>query len=238
MRQVLRIGSCLVLTGATLMTPNLARSQAPEEGIPRNTEAVDRALELYWRTEQEFDTLVERMYPEDGRHEFTLSLGVVPNDEFYTHMALGLRWDLHVNDFVSLGLSGSATPRFASKLRSFLQANDLEKLLGTPPAVMLFTAAAQVTWVPFHGKLGVLTAKVAHFDFFLTGGLGIVGTQARVDGEDKIAVEFAGHLGAGLKFWLVDFITLGFGYRQFFHTAPDAVGLPAEFGLNVGFWTP
>ena len=203
------------------------------------TKALDERLEKYWGTEmREIEVLQKRLHRKEGRHEFSLYFGVIPNDEFYSYYPIGARYDYFFAEDFGLELWGSYLIRVESGLETFLEANFNKSLLVDVPQSLQWLAGANFIWSPIHGKIGIFAEKLAHFDAHLAFGVGAIGTTVRQLGEEQGKVDIAGNLGIGLRFFMTDDIALRFDYRQFFYPA-EGGGLthPAELTLAVSFWT-
>ena len=105
---------------------------------------------------------------------------------------------------------------------------------------------ADFVWSPFHGKIGLFTAKLMHFDFYTAIGAGVMGLTVNEAGPDKTtppksAYKMAGNIGVGTMAYILDWLTIRLDYRHYFHEfAGKGGGLsyPAEITLGVGFFTP
>lgn len=207
--------------------------------VSQDTTALDERLLDYWGTElREVETLQKRIYRKEDRHEFSLYFGVIPNDEFFTYYPIGARWDFFFAEDFGVEVWGSYLIRVESELRDFLEQNFNESLLVDIPQSLQWLAGANFLWSPVHGKIGMFTDKLAHFDMHLAFGVGAIGTTVRQLGEEEAKVDIAGNIGVGMRFFLSQDISLRFDYRQFFYPA-EGGGLshPAELTLAISFWT-
>ena len=91
--------------GVTLLTsPGVATAQVIDEddeelGLPDVGPPVSemspsalKTHDLYWADKRKIDAIQKRNFLKESRHEFTLHTGIVPNDEFYTYIAMGGRY--------------------------------------------------------------------------------------------------------------------------------------------------
>lgn len=210
-----------------------------DSDIPEDTKALDAHLLNYWGTEmREIATLQKRLYRKEDRHEFSLSFGVIPNDEFFSYYPVGARWDYFFAEDFGVEASGSYLIRVASELEDFLESNFNQSLLVDVPQSLQWVAGANFLWSPIHGKIGFLTDKLAHFDAHLAFGVGAIGTTVRQLGTEKGKVDISGNLGVGMRFYLSEDISMRFDYRQYFYPA-EGGGLshPVELTLAISFWT-
>lgn len=210
------------------------------EGDPmEDTRKLDDALKMYWGTEmREVDALQKRLYRKDQRWEFELYSGVIPNDEFFSYYPLGGRIDYFFAEDFGGELWGSYLIRVSSELEDFLEDNFNESLIVDIPQSLQWLAGLNFLWSPVHGKLGIFTDTLGHFDMHLAFGVGAIGTTVRQLNQEDSKVDIAGNVGLGMRFFLNDTIALRFDYRQFFYAA-EGGGLshPAELTLGISFMT-
>jgi len=216
------------------------------EGDPiEDTRKLDDALKMYWGNEmREVDSLQKRLYRKDQRWEFELYTGVIPNDEFYNYIPLGGRVDYFFAEDFGIEVWGSYLIRIASELEDFLEKNFNESLIVDVPQSLQWLAGVNFLWSPVHGKLGIFTDTLGHFDAHLAFGAGVIGTTVRQLDQEESKLNVAGNVGIGLRFFLNDTISLRFDYRQFFYAAAKlengtggGLSHPAELTLGVSFMT-
>ena len=214
---------------------------APDDSandIPSDTAAVDGALDLYWAQNREVEAIQRRLFTKDSRHEFTLFVGMIPNDEFYTYLTVGARYDYFFTEDIAVELWGAYDHAFNSDLKDFLESTFRETLLVDIPQSLLWMAGVNALWSPIHGKFAIFTTKLAHFDVHLSVGAGAVGTTVRKLEQEELAVDIAGNVGLGFRVYLLDFMSLRVDYRQYFYAAETGgIAKPAEFSLGVSFFT-
>lgn len=227
------------LTAALLATVAAPAMAADGDPSMEDTRQLDDRLRLFWGNEiREVETLQKRLYRKESRWEFELFTGVIPNDEFYTYFPLGGRADYFFAEDFGVEVWGSYLIRVSSELRDFLESNFNQSLIVDIPQSLQWLAGANFLWSPIHGKFGIFTEKLAHFDMHLAFGVGAIGTTVRNLNEEKGKVDIAGNVGLGMRFFLSDSIGLRFDYRQYFYPA-EGGGLshPAELTLGVSFLT-
>lgn len=201
------------------------------------TGTVDGDLDLYWGAKRDVSVVQKRLFTKDGRYEFTLFGGVIPNDPFLTYIPVGGRFNYYFLESISLEVAGSWTGlQSDSELAAFLknerQINAQVDLLD----IQQWRANAGVVWSPFYGKLALLQRKLGHFDMSLMGGFGALGVQSpkadRTGFENNIKPE--GVLGAGMRFFLSDRFSLRVDFRQgIFQKIGGGVSTPSEITLGV-----
>lgn len=208
-------------------------ARAEDQGL------LDKYLDKYWAEKRDVRVIQKRLYQKAGRHEFTPFFGFVPNDEFFMYYPVGGRYTYYFSEDIGVELFGSYMFDVKSDLGSFIDSNwGLETNL---PQTLKWTAGLEGVWSPIHGKFGIFTRKLAHFDWSLMVGVGAMGTEvatAEEGGQTKAKTDVAANVGTGLRFFLLDWLALRFEYRNYFFAA-EGGGLshPVELTLGVSFFT-
>jgi len=198
----------------------------------------------FWGTNRRNIKVIEpRLFRKDTRHEFTLFIGVVPNDDFFVYLPVGLRWNYFFAEDFSVEVWGLYDANIASGLRDFLQEKTNDALLVEIPQTLVTMAGVDVTWSPFHGKIAMIGEHMATFDFHIAFGAGFIGTEV-VDPSTKLTefrADVSGNLGLGVRMHLTDMLSLRLDYRQYFYPAASEAGgglaYPMEITLGVSLWT-
>lgn len=221
----------------TLTAPlSYAQGGAPSEA---DETVLDDHLRLYWGNEvREIETLQKRRYRKESRWEFELYSGVIPNDGFFNYFPLGLRADYFFAEDFAAEVWGSYVFNSSTELQDFIESQFNQAFQVGDFQTLEWLAGANFLWSPIHGKIGLFTDLLSHFDFHLAFGVGAVGTKVRDKGRIQSKVDVAANVGAGLRFFLADQWSLRFDYRQFFYAA-EGGGLkhPAELTLGISFFT-
>lgn len=216
----------------------------PVFGLAEEKPMLDRYLDQYWGQKREVKVIQKRLFMKDGRHEFGVFFGTIPNDEFLMYYPLGLRYNYYFSEDIGIELFGSYLIEQQSDLADFL--SDRESGFGIAikthlPQILVWTAGLEGLWSPIHGKIGVFTTKLAHFDWHLALGAGAIGTtvSTREEGGDrKSKTDVAGNIGTGLRFYLADWAALRLEYRNYFYAAEaGGVSYPAEITIGAAFFT-
>jgi len=208
-------------------------AQAQEKG------SLDKYLDKYWAEKRDVRVIQKRLYQKDGRHEFTPFFGFIPNDEFYMYYPVGGRYTYYISEDIGIEAFGAYIPNTYSDLGGFIDSEfGLETNL---PQRLEWTAGLEGVWSPIHGKIGLFTKKLAHFDWVLMVGVGALGSQVKTaeeGGQTKSKIDVAGNVGTGLRFFILDWLALRFEYRNYFFAA-EGGGLshPVELTLGVSFFT-
>jgi outer membrane beta-barrel protein len=203
-------------------------------------------FDLYWGEKRDVTNIHKRKFMKDGRHEFAIMGGVIPNDDFFTYYPLSLRYDYSFSEDIALEVSGSYMFKKNSDLENFLENDIIAGLQVQLPQYLQWQAGAGVLWTPIYGKFGAFATKVAHFDFGIVLGVMALGTMVQPEGKPdyESRIDVGGNAGATLRFYVLDFMAIRLDYRHYFYAARDAddntrgVSYPAEISLGLSFWTP
>lgn len=227
----------LLLAGACALAPVITMPSTAL-AADEDTDALDKELDLYWAKKRDVRVIQKRLFLKESRHEFTVFGGLIPNDEFFTYVPVGGRYDFYFQEDFAIEVFGSYVFAIDTDLRDFLQAEDL--LFIDSPQTLQWLAGASVLWSPIHGKFGIFTTKLAHFDLYLAFGAGVIGTTV-IDQTTRVEeskVDVSGNVGLGVRFFLNDFVALRFDYRNYFYPAETGgVAFPVELTLGVSFFT-
>ncbi len=239
-----RLLTLLGVSFALLVTaPSLA--QAQEQAPTR----LDEQFDLYWANVRDVRNIHKRLFLKEGRHEFVVSTGIIPNDDFFVYFPQGFRYNYFFSEDLSIEVSGSYMVQMNSELKDFLESENLDVIL---PQYLEWQAGAGVFWTPLHGKVAIFDTKLGHFDFGIGLGLMALGTRVTRSGDFDVSADEAkytartdvgGNVGAVVRFYVHDFIALRLDYRHYFCVGRDAqdnnrgLAYPAEIAFGVSFFT-
>lgn len=210
---------------------------------------LDKYLDKYWGEKREVKVIQKRLFQKDGRHELGIYGGTIPNDEFMMYYPLGLRYDYYFSEDIGVELFGSYIIPVQSELSDFLA--DREKGFDVKiktflPQKLEWTAGLEGLWSPVHGKIGLFTSKLFHFDFHLAVGVGAMGTDVRTEDIGKLKegesarkhkVDVAANVGTGVRLYFLDWLAMRIEYRHYFFAAEQGgVSYPAELTLGAAFF--
>ena len=208
--------------------------------LAEETSQLDTYLDKYWGEKRKVKVIQKRLFEKQGRFALTPHFGIIPNDEFFNYVPLGLRVGYFISEDLGLEVWGQYLFHMKSDLEKFL--NDEFFIKTTTPQVLLWNAGLNGLWSPIHGKLGVFTKKLWHFDFHLAFGAGAIGTTVRtrkLGGKEKNQVDVAGNVGVGARMYVIDWGAVRVEYRHFFYAATKEVGgvsFPAEITFGFDFF--
>lgn len=205
--------------------------------VAEEKEQIDYDLERIWGVERDVSVIQKRVFEKDGRFEFSVNSGIVPNDEFFLYFPIGARVDYFFTEDIGIELAGAYIFSMNSDLKGFL---DKQKFFSSVelPQKLQFYGGLNGVWNPIHGKISVLGEKLSHFDMALYFGAGMIGTKVYKGHVEKNKYSVYGNVGAGLRFYLSDSSALRLDYRHFFYPAEGGgVSFPAEITLGFSLFT-
>ena len=239
------------LLAASILLPSTALAQDLPGDEPAATEAAKapptnpRKFDQFWAEKRQIRNIHKRLFLKDGRHEFTIYGGVIPNDEFWNYYPLGIRYDYYFSESLALEVSGSYIISERAALEEYLETEVVEGLKVELPQFLEWQAGAGVVWSPLHGKVSVFGSLLGHYDLGLAFGVMAIGTRLQKEGatEARPRVDVGANVGATVRFYVHDLIALRFDYRHYFYTARDAddntrgISFPLELSIGVSFFT-
>lgn len=172
-------------------------------------------------------------------------------DEFSRTILPGGQLNFHLTDWLGIGVWGGyglgVDTALTDQIVSKGQTNSVN-VLSLPDAKLFsqqigrikFVVAPQVTFIPLRGKLGLFEKLFVDTDFYVFGGVGVVGLEERADVPDSkydqcfgdgsslataipcfsatakarsTRVAIAPTFGAGLSLYLADFVAMTIEWR-------------------------
>jgi len=135
------------------------------------------------------------------RHRFELSPSVFTsiNDPYYTKTGFGLRGAFYLADTLALAVRGNLLQVLPTRDVSLAKATFQSRIFYSVPQLSVM---ADLEWSPIYGKVSAFNS-IVHFDAFVLGGLGAVGTEtAPFPGRPGAEV------GGGIRFQLRDWLSV------------------------------
>ncbi len=220
-----------------LMVCAWAPASSGQEATP-----LDRELDKVWGQERDIRVIEKRTFEKDGRHEFSLLVGIIPNDPFFNYYPVGLRYDYYFLESLALEVAGAYAFHPESNLRSFItntfRARGLQGV--RLPQRVEWYAGANVYWAPIYGKLAIFTSKISSFDLGFILGAAAIGSHVEKGGVfvRKSSPDVAGVAGLGFHFYLTDLLALRADYRHYVFKAYDGgARFLAEITLGFAVFT-
>ena len=200
--------------------PEIGGSAESAYGI--TDDAVPAGSRLDWAARREIRVIQKRAILKEGRHGLSFSAGVVPNDDFFAYVTLGLGYQYYFSEDLALRIRTMYTADTKTSLQDSLQAKVPlgPQVIVRLPQTLTGFALAGVDWNLLHGKLGFFTTRLIEFDLSLNFGVGAVVTAIRDKGREDspiFAPAPAGNVGATMQIYITDRLALGFDYTQLFY---------------------
>jgi len=188
-----------------------------------------------------------RIYRE-GRFQIKAMGAMTLQDEFTRAMLFGGQLTYHITDWLGIGVWGGFAPvQFDTSLTEQIQkkgqTNDrnvlsLPRRQNFPDQIgkIKYIIAPQVVFIPLRGKLGMFESLFVDTDFFVNGGVGIIGVEERADvdvttcrgvgdptfptcvnsqAQRTSRVAIAPTFGVGLSFYFTDYLAMTWEWRAF-----------------------
>ncbi len=231
----------LLCVGSLCLGPTTAYADPPPDS---------RAFDVEWAKRREIREIHKKLFLKDGRGEFAIFGGVIPNDEFNTYFPIGLKIDYYFLEDVSGEIAFGYFVQRKGKLKPTLEEGLQPPISGIQvlvPQTLEYMLSFGALWVPFKGKIGTGSALM-HFDLGLAFGAMTFGTKVEKEGSSDVArrtfKDWGGYVGATVRLFLNSFMALRLDYRHYLYPGRDAddnvrgVSFPLELSLGLSFFTP
>lgn len=243
-----------LLLAAAFFCVALGSVTAVAEEDPDN-EDVEEKLDDYWSVDRDLETVQQRAFERDGRFSGGLFAGMMSSEPYFYYLPVGARASYHFNNHLGVGLEGSFTNSSLlyhnTDLTDFLEGrrdgnNNFDPATDTEDR-FLWRSHAVVNWSPLYGKLAFLQRKLAHFDFNLTAGAGVVGVQRPDVNRESVSNEVVPEavFGGGVQFFATPKLSVRADGRLYVYKAATTptnedsfmsqMSVPAEFLLGVDY---
>lgn len=185
-------------------------------------ESVPPGSRMDWAARREIRIIQKRDILKEARHGITAFAGVVPNDDFFAYVAMGLGYRYFFSEDFALNVRASYTAPQKTSLESSLTAPRPEGpgLEVRLPQTLLGYALAGVDWNLLHGKFGFFSTRLVEFDLALNFGVGAVYTKIIDQGKESTpfqVIDPAANVGATLQVYLSNRWALGLDVTQLFY---------------------
>lgn len=144
-------------------------------------------------------------------HEFSLGLGALPLDAFYTGMVVNAGYAYHLSDFWAWEIAAGYSLNFDTGLE-----DELFKEYGVLPVRgggdrIQVIGTGNLIVKPLFGKLALFNASTLYGETYLVFG----GGAMRMGVEDGSTFYFTLDPGAGIRFWVGDAFSIRFDVRNY-----------------------
>lgn len=222
-----------LLLAALSLAPGTAQAGA---------EPAEQALDESMNGRKPYNVVQNRFFLKENRFELSPMVGYVPNNPFVRRYIVGVMGAYHLSE--SFAIEGAAM------LSPDLGTSDVKDLTRTlvliaedsagqtqfqqPLNKMTLGATFAARWAPVYGKINLIGESVLNFDFYLTGGLGILTlneyqatyNESCTDGVDCDVVSLGEatptpvvpvNLGLGMDFFLTGSLALKLDARSYLY---------------------
>lgn len=196
---------------------------------------------IEWATRRKIRVIQKREVLKQGRHGFSLNLGVVPNDDFFAYATGALGYSYYFSEDLALELVGAGTYPSKTSLEASLQASrpDGPDLIVRLPETLRGYTSAAVTWYFLHGKLGFFDTNLIEFDAGINFGIGANATFAEEkDGATSLLIKPNGNIGLAMLFYVGERWAIRWDYKQLFYPMKGGgVAFPISTTLGLAWFT-
>lgn len=222
-----------VVSTGVAATPAFAQEAGAEEAP-----TLEGDLDSFWAEQRRVRVLQRRLYQTDGDFQLSLYVGSVPNDPFLNYFPVGLRFGYHLSETLAVELSGAYNIETQTDLADFLdETGDVSVFLRD---IQKWRANVAILWSPIYGKFSFAGTKLAHFDWFLGAGVGVVGVEnPSTDNLNDVSTGVKPEVAiiTGWNLHLTQRWALRLDYRQFIFQKEDGgVAFPSELSLGGSFF--
>lgn len=235
------IGLAALLASVVATTTARAEDAKPAAAAPADSDLAEEGEQAQAEDEsgigktlqERIRAVSRRVFLKRQRFELVPLFGFTTNDPLNRGWSFGGRASWHFNEELAIDLGGAGGFNQPLQDLRILNPQDVNQFpTGTP---QIGYADAGVTFSPFYGKLALMAEQVAHFDGFISGGLGAV-----FDTSPEL-VHPAIELGLGSRVFITRWLTMRADLRNY--TYPSTVGgkltfpssLILAFGLGIHF---
>lgn len=244
MRAPLAVMMSLLVAALAFMTPATAHAGA---------KSAETALDQTVNGHKPYNVVQNRFFTKNQRFELSPMLGYVPNNPFVKRYVVGVMGAYHLSETFAIEGAAMLSPDLGNS-----DVKDLTRTLvliaqegsGTarfqqPLDKMTLAGTFAARWAPVYGKINLLGESVLNFDFYFTGGLGILSISEYyaqynnqcTDGSDCDVVSLGEakpiaavpvNLGVGMDFFLTSSLALKVDARNYIY-----VGKKPQYDPNA-----
>jgi outer membrane beta-barrel protein len=205
-------------------------ADTPETGKTATDEGIDLTLQ------DRIKAVARKTFLKAGRFELDPMVQVTVNDPFIRTWAVGGRLAWHINDAFALEVGGGyVPPTFAQRLEPAELLKERLALINIDNT-LVGMADVGLTFSPLYGKVALFGDGIAHFDGFVSAGVG-----ATFDNGADV-VHPAMNIGAGARMYLTRWLVLRGDIRNTMYPQEKAQISTLQnlvfVGVGLGFYLP
>ncbi len=166
----------------------------------------------YWR---DIKVVPRKLILKVRRFELVPYFGVTLNDNLIRHYMFGGEFSYHMSDVLSFGIGGHWY-QFQMTDRAYL--TGLQQRVLPTLNKYLYTATLNANYEAAYGKMAVHNKKILQWGVFLSGGLGVTGTEViprNAAHESWTNTDITIQFGIGVRVFLTKWLTLYTGVRNY-----------------------
>ena len=151
------------------------------------------------------------------RVELAPFAGITLNDPLIRHYSFGGDLNFYITDVLSIGAEGQY---FIKELSQRESLTGLQYYLVPTLNKLKYHYAFCFGYVPGYGKFGLFNKWIVHWDLTFALGIGMIRTEIipRAFGDRSFTNNnIAGHLGLGVRLFVLDWLTLGITFRDYMY---------------------
>ncbi len=172
----------------------------------------ENAARSYWA---DIKVVPRKLILKQNRMELIPYMGTTLNDNLIRHIALGGEFGYYMSDAMSVGIGGHIYTK---------QQTDRAYLTGLQQRVLptlnqyLYTVTLNVNYEAAYGKMAVHNKKILQWGIFLSGGVGMTGTEViprNAAHEPWTNNNITIQVGVGFRVFINQWLTLWGGVRNY-----------------------
>lgn len=170
-------------------------------------------------TKDGIDVVQGRLFRKSLRHEFSLDVGAIIDNQFLFYELIQPRYTFHLRENIGIELTYgfvlhqerqiiealrnvSCDPDNNASTPSIPCSVDLDP----PPDPMKNMYFANIIWSPMYGKFSIFSKKIYHFDVYILAGGGMF--------DNERSNRFGFNVGFGTKIFTNDWFAVKFDFRN------------------------
>ncbi|MDA3862622.1 MAG: outer membrane beta-barrel domain-containing protein [Deltaproteobacteria bacterium] len=166
----------------------------------------------YW---SDIKVVPRKLILKQKRIELIPYMGMTMNDNLIRHILIGGEFSYYLSDALSFGVGGHAFLK---------QQTDRAYLTGLQQRVLptlnqyLYSFTLNSTYEAAYGKMAIHNKKILQWGIFLTGGVGITGTEViprNAGHEPWQNTNITIQIGVGMRVFISEWLTLWFSVRNY-----------------------
>lgn len=206
-----KIKSTLVL--CSLLVTFAMSVHAQNEGAPKSSEIGSYKKEG-------IDVVQGRLFRKGLRHEFSMDVGLIVDNQFLTYELIQPRYTFHLRESIGIELTFGKAFYQRRQILDALANITCETTTGNPPVTTTFPCSASLDnidplkqmyfvnfiWSPIYGKFAIFSKKIYHFDLYAIAGAGMF--------DNENSNRFGINIGLGSKIFMNDWLAIRVDFRN------------------------